>query len=50
MNSQNEWSKVDGAFSAEKFFWTIVETLEGEVEMLGRINRYVPFAHKVMYN
>ena len=39
MNSQNEWGKIDGAFNAEKFFWTIVETLEGEPEMLERVNR-----------
>ena len=24
LNSQNDWSKVDGAFSTEKLFWTRV--------------------------
>ena len=42
LNTQGDWSKIDGAFNAEKFYWQVVTLLEsGELgrTLLARINR-----------
>ena len=44
LNAQSDWVKIDGAFNAEKFYWSLVDLLEsGDLgrTLLTRINKYV---------